>query len=57
MHVFRGLLISAVLIYLLFFGGPVLGVMVSSWVFMIPVLFIVAIVALAAWKIGDLVRR
>jgi hypothetical protein len=57
MHVFRGLLIAAVLIYLLFFGGPVIGVMVSSWVFMIPVLFIVAILALAAWKIGGLVRR
>lgn len=57
MHIIRGILIFAALIFLFVAGGPVLGVMISSWTFMVPILFVVAILALAGWKIKELIRR
>jgi len=57
MSILRVVVLGAILVYLLFFGGPVLGVMVSTWTFLIPALFLLAVVGLAAWKFGDLVKR
>jgi hypothetical protein len=42
---------------LFLWGGPLVGFAISSVGFTLPVLFIVAIVGLAVWKITDLFAR
>jgi hypothetical protein len=57
MRVFRALLIATLFIFLLLFGGPVVGLVISGSVFTIPILFVLAILVLAGWKIRDLIER
>ena len=42
---------------LLLWGGPLVGFAIASVGFTLPVLFVVAIMGLAMWKISDLFAR
>jgi hypothetical protein len=53
----KGILVVFALIVLLFWGGPLVGIVFSSLTFTVPILFILSLVGLGVWKILELFAR